>query len=120
MSKYEGIYAGPSGRKVISIRTNVRLYRSLRKPSDLQKPTHVQKLVSWFTGRRPELADPSSLATEDGRDVMRVRSQGYVTCSFQVVTKDLQRLGYDNGRRAPAGAAGGDLRPAGGGDGRPG
>ena len=39
--------------------------------------------------------------------VMRVRSQGYVTCSFQVVTKDLQRLGYDNGRRAPAGAAGG-------------
>ncbi|KAF0298223.1 Dedicator of cytokinesis protein 7 [Amphibalanus amphitrite] len=40
MSNYEGIYAGPSGRKVISIRTNVRLYRSLRKPSDLQKPTH--------------------------------------------------------------------------------
>ncbi|XP_043207708.1 B9 domain-containing protein 1-like isoform X2 [Amphibalanus amphitrite] len=85
-----------------------------------ESTSQLQKLVSWFTGRRPELADASSLATGDGRDVMRVRSQGYVTCSFQVVTKDLQRLGYDNGRRAPAGAAGGDLQPAGGGDGRPG
>ncbi|XP_037093921.1 B9 domain-containing protein 1-like, partial [Pollicipes pollicipes] len=59
----------------------------------------LQKLASWFTGRRPELADPVTLALGEGREVMRVRSQGVLTCRLQVLTKDLRRLGYVSGRQ---------------------
>lgn len=93
-----------------------------------ESTSQLQKLASWFSGRRPELADPATLATGDGREVMRVRSQGYVTCSFQILTKDVQRLGYDNRSRAvsgtttdlTSGARLGSLQTAGRGDGLPG
>ncbi|XP_061201711.1 B9 domain-containing protein 1 isoform X2 [Neopsephotus bourkii] len=50
---------------------------------------------SWFTGRRPEFTDPRVVAQGEGREVTRVRSQGFVTISFNVVTKDMKKLGYD-------------------------
>ncbi|XP_037093635.1 B9 domain-containing protein 1-like, partial [Pollicipes pollicipes] len=64
-----------------------------------ESTSQLQKLASWFTGRRPELADPVTLALGEGREVMRVRSQGVVTCRLQVLTKDLRRLGYVSGRQ---------------------
>ncbi|XP_044289752.1 B9 domain-containing protein 1 isoform X2 [Varanus komodoensis] len=50
---------------------------------------------SWFTGRHPEFTDPKVIAQGEGREVTRVRSQGFVTVSFNVVTKDMKKLGYD-------------------------
>ncbi|XP_029432761.1 B9 domain-containing protein 1 isoform X2 [Rhinatrema bivittatum] len=50
---------------------------------------------SWFMGRRPEFTDPKVVAQGEGREVTRVRSQGFVTISFNVVTKDMKKLGYD-------------------------
>ncbi|KAK7508005.1 hypothetical protein BaRGS_00000970, partial [Batillaria attramentaria] len=55
----------------------------------------LQKLTSWFLGRRPEYVDPRVIAQGEGREVTRVRSQGYVTISFNVVMKDMKKLGYD-------------------------
>ncbi|XP_063790954.1 B9 domain-containing protein 1 isoform X2 [Pseudophryne corroboree] len=49
---------------------------------------------SWLTGRRPEFTDPKVVAQGDGREVTRVRSQGFLTLSFNVATKDLKKLGY--------------------------
>uniref|UniRef100_F6WR06 B9 domain-containing protein 1 n=1 Tax=Macaca mulatta TaxID=9544 RepID=F6WR06_MACMU len=52
---------------------------------------------SWFMGRRPEYTDPKVVAQGEGREVTRVRSQGFVTLLFNVVTKDMRKLGYDTG-----------------------
>ena len=35
------------------------------------------------------------MARGEGREVTRVRSQGYVMVNFDIVTKDLAKLGYD-------------------------
>ncbi|NWT73511.1 B9D1 protein, partial [Prunella himalayana] len=40
---------------------------------------------SWFTGRRPEFTDPRVVAQGEGREVTRVRSQGFVTISFNIM-----------------------------------
>ncbi|XP_074176312.1 B9 domain-containing protein 1 isoform X2 [Rhinolophus sinicus] len=57
----------------------------------------LQKFTSWFMGRRPEYTDPKVVAQGEGREVTRVRSQGFVTLLFNVVTKDMRKLGYDTG-----------------------
>ncbi|CAG0891867.1 unnamed protein product [Darwinula stevensoni] len=51
-------------------------------------------LSGWLTGRRPEYIDSRVVASGDGRDATRVRTQGYVVVGFNVVTKDLRKLGY--------------------------
>ncbi|KFO77134.1 B9 domain-containing protein 1, partial [Cuculus canorus] len=60
-----------------------------------ESTSQLQKFTSWFTGRRPEFTDPKVVAQGEGREVTRVRSQGFMTISFNVVTKDLKKLGYD-------------------------
>ncbi|XP_010001883.1 PREDICTED: B9 domain-containing protein 1 [Chaetura pelagica] len=60
-----------------------------------ESTSRLQKFTSWFTGRRPEFTDPRVVAQGEGREVTRVRSQGFVTISFNVVTKDMKKLGYD-------------------------
>ncbi|KAG1668017.1 B9 domain-containing protein 1 [Nymphon striatum] len=56
----------------------------------------LQKLTGWLTGRRPEYIDPRVLAQGQGRDVTRVRSQGFVNVSLNIITKDMAKLGYDS------------------------
>ncbi|XP_032303570.1 B9 domain-containing protein 1 isoform X4 [Coturnix japonica] len=60
-----------------------------------ESTSKLQKFTSWFTGRRPEFTDPKVVARGEGREVTRVRSQGFVTISFNIVTKDMKKLGYD-------------------------
>ncbi|XP_028914223.1 B9 domain-containing protein 1 isoform X2 [Ornithorhynchus anatinus] len=74
-----------------------------------ESTSKLQKLTSWLMGRRPEFTDPKVVAQGEGREVTRVRSQGFVTISLNVVTKDLKKLGYEPGpptreaaRRRPA------------------
>ncbi|XP_046352538.1 B9 domain-containing protein 1-like [Haliotis rufescens] len=55
----------------------------------------LQKLTSWFLGRRPEYVNPKVVAQGEGREVTRVRSQGFVTISMNVIMKDMKKLGYD-------------------------
>ena len=61
-----------------------------------ESTSRVQQLASWLLGRRPEFVDPRVVAGGQGRDVTRVRSQGWVNLTFNIVTKDLERLGYVN------------------------
>ncbi|XP_057313566.1 B9 domain-containing protein 1-like [Hydractinia symbiolongicarpus] len=56
----------------------------------------LQKFTAWFFGRRPEFVDPKVVAQGEGREVTRVRSQGKVTVRFNVVTRDMKKLGYDS------------------------
>ncbi|XP_062444525.1 B9 domain-containing protein 1 [Rhea pennata] len=60
-----------------------------------ESSSRLQQFTSWFTGRRPEFTDPRVVAQGEGREVTRVRSQGFVTISFNVVTKDMTKLGYE-------------------------
>ena len=55
----------------------------------------LQSLAGWMLGRRPEFVDPRVVAKGEGRDVTRVSSQGHVTVVFNIVTKDMAKLGYD-------------------------
>ncbi|KAM9046024.1 B9 domain-containing protein 1 isoform 2-T2 [Megaptera novaeangliae] len=66
----------------------------------------LQKFTSWFMGRRPEYTDPKVVAQGEGREVTRVRSQGFVTLLFNVVTKDMRKLGYDTGPPDTQGVSG--------------
>ncbi|TPX40690.1 hypothetical protein SeLEV6574_g06470 [Synchytrium endobioticum] len=45
--------------------------------------------LSWATGQLPEFLDPKFVATNEGREVTRVRSQGTVRVTFNVLVKDL-------------------------------
>ncbi|XP_074648203.1 B9 domain-containing protein 1-like [Tubulanus polymorphus] len=60
-----------------------------------ESSSKLQKLTGWMLGRRPEFVDPRVIAQGEGREVTRVRSQGYVTLSFSVVEKDMKKLGYE-------------------------
>lgn len=67
-------------------------------PMFVPEPTwRLQKFTSWLLGRRPEYTDPKVVAQGEGRGVTRVRSQGFVTVSFHIMTKDMKKLGYDTG-----------------------
>ncbi|XP_056143801.1 B9 domain-containing protein 1 isoform X2 [Lampris incognitus] len=60
-----------------------------------ESTSRLQKFTSWLLGRRPEYTDPKVVAQGEGREVTRVHSQGFVTLSFNIVTKDMRKLGYD-------------------------
>ncbi|XP_028310963.1 B9 domain-containing protein 1 isoform X2 [Gouania willdenowi] len=59
---------------------------------------------SWLMGRRPEYTDPKVVAHGEGREATRVRSQGFVTVSFHITTKDMKKMGYDVGSPSSANA----------------
>ncbi|XP_032354851.1 B9 domain-containing protein 1 isoform X3 [Camelus ferus] len=71
-----------------------------------ESTSKLQKFTSWFMGRRPEYTDPKVVAQGEGREVTRVRSQGFVTLLFNVVTKDMKKLGYDTGPPDTQGVSG--------------
>ncbi|ELT89985.1 hypothetical protein CAPTEDRAFT_173681 [Capitella teleta] len=60
-----------------------------------ESSSRFQQLLSWMMSRRPEYTDPKVVAHGEGREVTRVRSQGYVTVTLNVVMKDMKKLGYD-------------------------
>ncbi|CAD1472836.1 unnamed protein product [Heterotrigona itama] len=59
----------------------------------------LQRFAAWLTGRRPELIDPAILASGGGRELTRMRVEGVVTVTFNVVLKDFFKLGYNNGQQ---------------------
>lgn len=50
--------------------------------------------TSWMFGQKPEYIDATVVARDVGRDVTRVRSQGRVKLSLNVIMKDFAALGY--------------------------
>ncbi|GAB1603771.1 B9 domain-containing protein 1-like [Argonauta hians] len=56
----------------------------------------LQKFSCWMFGRRPEFVDARIVALGEGREVCRVRTQGFVTVKFNVVSRDIKKLGYIN------------------------
>ena len=76
---------------------------------------------SWILGRSPEFVDPKFISQGEGREckyyipfnwsvltlysfgftVTKTRSQGHVTVSVNIVSKDLWKQGYRNGASEP-------------------
>jgi hypothetical protein len=75
--------------KIFKLRHDVRI--PLFVP---ESTSELQKFFAWIQGRRPEYIDPRVLASGEGREVTRVRSQGYMNLVFNIVTKDMRKLGY--------------------------
>ncbi len=48
-------------------------------------------------GSKPEFVDARVVANGEGRDVTRVTSSGWVNVQFNIISKDLKRLGYNVG-----------------------
>jgi len=55
----------------------------------------IQRMYSWFSGRRPEFVDARVVTQNEGRDVTKVNSQGFVTIKLNILTRDMKNLGYD-------------------------
>eukprot|EP00051_Salpingoeca_urceolata_P015585 m.202657 g.202657 ORF g.202657 m.202657 type:complete len:472 (+) comp18441_c0_seq7:301-1716(+) len=55
-----------------------------------------QEFISLLSGKRPELVDSNFVARGQGREVTRMRSQGFVDLELNVMLKDFQRHGYRN------------------------
>ncbi|XP_015904593.1 B9 domain-containing protein 1 [Parasteatoda tepidariorum] len=62
-----------------------------------QSSSVLQRFTSWLIGKRPEFIDPRVVAQGEGREVTKVRTQGSVSVSFNITTKNLQELGYNVG-----------------------
>ncbi|XP_033630905.1 B9 domain-containing protein 1-like [Asterias rubens] len=60
-----------------------------------ESSSRFQKLTSWVLSRRPEFVDVNVVARGEGREVTRVRSQGHVKVTFNIITRDMKKLGYD-------------------------
>ncbi|CAG2235888.1 B9D1 [Mytilus edulis] len=64
----------------------------LRLPMFVPESTSMlQKFRAWTFGTRPEYVDVKVLGQGEGREVTRVRSQGFITVSFNVVMKDMKK-----------------------------
>ncbi|CAG9535502.1 unnamed protein product [Cercopithifilaria johnstoni] len=57
--------------------------------------TLLQRFIGWFTGKRAEFVDSRIIATADGRQVTKVRSQGVITVTMDIILKDMKKYGYD-------------------------
>lgn len=60
-----------------------------------QSSSSLQKFIGWIFGQRPEFVDPKVVAQSEGREVARVQSQGCLEVSFNVITRDMKKLGFD-------------------------
>lgn len=60
-----------------------------------ESSSRFQKFLSWLLSRRPEYTNPTLVAQGEGREVTRVRSQGFTWVTFNVVMKDMKKMGYD-------------------------
>ena len=68
---------------------------TLRIPLFVPESTSkMQKFFAWIQGRRPEYIDPRVIAHGEGREVTRVKSQGFMNLAFNIITKDMRKLGY--------------------------
>eukprot|EP00128_Syssomonas_multiformis_P017186 Colp12_sorted_trinity150504_noHs@34104 len=54
----------------------------------------LQSFTSWLLGQHPEFIDTKIVASNQGREVTRVRSQGMVTIQFNILQKDVKKFGY--------------------------
>lgn len=62
-----------------------------------QSSSYLGQLMSWVTGRRPELINSESFARGDLRNALQVKLVGYVEIDTSLITKDVSNNGYNCG-----------------------
>lgn len=64
---------------------------------DLYRPISsnaMSEFIAWMKGNPPEYYDITTIAKSDVREVTRVKSNGTVRVSFNILTKNLKSFGY--------------------------
>ena len=70
---------------------------NIRQRVDIYAPESSSisnRILSWLTGRRPELVDSNLFARPDCRKLLQVILVGHVNLVFNLTTKDVFRNGY--------------------------
>ncbi|KAA0195415.1 B9 protein domain 1 [Latimeria chalumnae] [Fasciolopsis buskii] len=65
-----------------------------------QSSSVLMQLNAWLSGKRPEFVNPQVVASGNGREVTKVKTQGFVDVLFNVATKNLHGLGYRVGPKS--------------------
>uniref|UniRef100_A0A0N4ZYA2 B9 domain-containing protein 1 n=1 Tax=Parastrongyloides trichosuri TaxID=131310 RepID=A0A0N4ZYA2_PARTI len=60
-----------------------------------QASSGINKLIGVLTGKRAEFTDYRVVGSSEGRDMIRVSTQGLINVKFNVIIKDLKKLGFD-------------------------
>lgn len=72
-------------------RTNQKLQVQIYSP---QSSSIGKQLISWITGRKPELVDANLFARGDCRSVLQTVTFGLVELDFSLTTKDVSSAGF--------------------------
>lgn len=59
--------------------------------------TYLQGFLGWMTGQLPEFYDSRFVASNEGREVVRVASTGVVRVQFNVMSRGMHSHGYSTG-----------------------
>lgn len=59
--------------------------------------TYLQAALGWLTGNLPEFYDSRFVASNEGREVVRVQSTGVVRIQMNVMTRGMASHGYTTG-----------------------
>lgn len=62
-----------------------------------QSTSYLKQLLTWLTGRKPELVDSTLFARGDCRGVLQTTTVGEVKFFFNLTTKDVSTNGFKNG-----------------------
>merc|ERR1711881_688430 len=57
----------------------------------------LQGLRSWIYGTPPEFINNKFIAGGEGREAVRVNSEGLIRLQFNIVTKNMAKFGYSDG-----------------------
>ncbi|KAI3633053.1 hypothetical protein MIR68_009128 [Amoeboaphelidium protococcarum] len=64
-----------------------------------QASSFLSSLAGTLNGQLPEFKDIRFLAKSRDRDLVRTVSSGYVRLQLNIIIKDLDKLGYNNGQK---------------------
>lgn len=59
-----------------------------------QSSSFAKRILSWITGRKPELTNPNLFARADCRSVLQMVTVGSLEISFNLTSKDVINNGY--------------------------
>lgn len=84
---YGCVYLPVSSQTSSNFRQIVEIYAP-------QSTSFIRQVLSWITGRKPELIDSNLFARGDCRSVLQMLSVGQVELSFNLTSKDVANNGY--------------------------
>ena len=70
-------------------------YQNVIKLFKPRSSSTIQSILASITGKQPELINPATACSGEGREVMRTQSEGSVLVTFDIITKDMHQFGFE-------------------------